>query len=280
MATLEITTIIGCELACTFCPQSTLTETYKGDKRLSLVNFKTLLNKVPKHVVIHFSGMSEAFLNQETPEMIIYTLEQGYKIALYTTLQGLSVQKLKYLVEKLKKHISQVEIICLHLPDADMNMRGWKDNSIYYEALKDFLTFKDIMPKWTFLAMTMSDNDKIHPKVSEYVQNIDFKFEPISRAGLVHEAPKHSFALGCKSTLFYDHNTLLPNGDVVLCCMDYGLKHILGNLNINEYYELFTLNTLNNLRILNMKPEYSGDSICKQCENICSADKYSKLSFS
>jgi len=25
-------------------------------------------------------------------------------------------------------------------------------------------------------------------------------------------------------------NVLLPNGDVVLCCMDYGLDHILGNL--------------------------------------------------
>lgn len=280
MATLEITTVIGCELACTFCPQSTLTKAYKGEKKLSLDSYKNFLNKIPKHVIIHFSGMAEPFLNNEAPEMIVYTLEKGYKIALYSTLQGLSIEKSKYLIENLIKFISQVDIICLHLPDENMNMRGWKDNSVYYEVLKDFLIFKDIMPKWHFLVMTMSDNDEIHPKVKPFVQNVDFKFEPISRAGTINEAPKHNFALACKSTLFYDHNVLLPNGDVVLCCMDYGLKHILGNLNKYTYYELFQINTINKLRIENMKPEFSEESICKKCENVCNSEKYTKLFFS
>ena len=47
---------------------------------------------------------------------------------------------------------------------------------------------------------------------------------------------------------------MLPNGDVSLCCMDYGLEEITGNLLKQEYndvipdpYEVFTL--------------------CRQCEN-------------
>ena len=37
-----------------------------------------------------------------------------------------------------------------------------------------------------------------------------------------------------------DFNVLLPNGNVTLCCMDYGLKHILGNLVTDSYESLFT----------------------------------------
>jgi hypothetical protein len=34
------------------------------------------------------------------------------------------------------------------------------------------------------------------------------------------------------------HNVVLPNGDVSLCCMDYGLKHILGNIYEQEYEDI------------------------------------------
>jgi hypothetical protein len=36
-----------------------------------------------------------------------------------------------------------------------------------------------------------------------------------------------------------NHNVLLPNGDVLLYCMDYGMKHILGNLLSVDYASLF-----------------------------------------
>jgi hypothetical protein len=36
------------------------------------------------------------------------------------------------------------------------------------------------------------------------------------------------------------YNILLPNGDVILCCMDYGLKNVLGNLLSMDYHDLFT----------------------------------------
>jgi hypothetical protein len=38
---------------------------------------------------------------------------------------------------------------------------------------------------------------------------------------------------GCLELLY--HNVLLPNGDVSLCCMDYQLTHILGNLFVQSY---------------------------------------------
>jgi hypothetical protein len=57
---------------------------------------------------------------------------------------------------------------------------------------------------------------------------------------------------GCVEGLY--HNVLLPNGDVSLCCMDYSLENILGNLNKQSFDEVV--------------PKYkSCFDICRRCEN-------------
>ena len=43
--------------------------------------------------------------------------------------------------------------------------------------------------------------------------------------------------MGCVRGL--QQNVLLPNGDVLLCCMDWGMKHVLGNLLTGDYSNLF-----------------------------------------
>jgi len=56
----------------------------------------------------------------------------------------------------------------------------------------------------------------------------------------------------CEERLY--HNVMLPNGDVSLCCMDYGLEHILGNILEQEYEDIL--------------PEpYSCFNLCRFCEN-------------
>jgi hypothetical protein len=50
----------------------------------------------------------------------------------------------------------------------------------------------------------------------------------------------------------------------VLCCMDYSVKHKLGNLLLNDYYELFSNVGISELHAENMKFG-QGDSLCKTC---------------
>lgn len=35
-----------------------------------------------------------------------------------------------------------------------------------------------------------------------------------------------------------DRNVLLPDGRVLLCCMDYGMRHVLGSLWESSYHQL------------------------------------------
>jgi hypothetical protein len=57
---------------------------------------------------------------------------------------------------------------------------------------------------------------------------------------------------GCLEKMY--HNVMLPNGDVSLCCMDYGLKHILGNLYEQDYEEIIPENN-------------QCFELCRLCEN-------------
>src|SRR5207247_553993 len=75
-------------------------------------------------------------------------------------------------------------------------------------------------------------------------------------------------AVSCAMTPFYDHNVLLPNGDVVLCCMDYSLKHRLGNLLQQSYEDLFLSPELARLRVENARPGFSKCTLCKSCESV------------
>jgi hypothetical protein len=63
----------------------------------------------------------------------------------------------------------------------------------------------------------------------------------------------------------YDQHVLLPNGDVVLCCMDYDLKHVIGNLVNQSYEDLYTGSAMVGLIRENMKSCYSSASLCKSC---------------
>jgi hypothetical protein len=84
------------------------------------------------------------------------------------------------------------------------------------------------------------------------------KFPMYSRAGNIEKGTiktvhtSDRITCGCVEKLY--HNVVLPNGDVVLCCMDYAGKHKLGNL-FKQIY--------NNIIPVNQTPF----ELCRKCEN-------------
>jgi adenine C2-methylase RlmN of 23S rRNA A2503 and tRNA A37 len=73
MKSLEITTKIGCSNMCSYCPQQKIIRAYNDKETImSLETFKICLDKVPKDVVIVFSGFCEPFLNPICIKMIKY----------------------------------------------------------------------------------------------------------------------------------------------------------------------------------------------------------------
>jgi len=250
-------------------------------------DFKGFLEKLPIDVRIDFSGMAEPWLNKSATDMLQFSLLKGHKVAVYTTLEGMTIEDAKRVIETIKEHGRQVEVLTLHLADNENNMRGFRFTPEYGEVLRLFMSSREDLQASNFSVMTMSGSGNFHSELESLVPKPAVPFRGHSRAGTLTDreiepppTPQNSFPLSCRSTPFYDRNVLLPNGDVYLCCMDYNLQHKLGNLHENSYLDLFRSETLRELVVVNQRPDFSKCSLCKSCDNVLSETEYLRAGYS
>jgi len=101
------------------------------------------------------------------------------------------------------------------------------------------------------------------------VKRVDCFEAPISRAGNINwlKIKSKKEVKGCKSIWRDEMMHILYNGDVVLCCMDWKRKNILGNVNEQNLSEIWTgqqyLKTENMIKGNIKSP---ANFICKNCE--------------
>lgn len=246
---LEITTKIGCKLACKFCPQKTLVTNYT-DKNVTLFkldNFYKILETVPTTIDIHFSGFSEPFLNSDMPDMLEFVYKKGHKIFLYSTLVGLDQRG----VEALKKYTPTFTRI--HIAD-EKAMRVEDDKWIFYHEL--FLQTNIV---GSYMAM-----GNVTEKIQNYLNSKGIFYEipvMISRGGNLDLQTHYIDGPSICSMDRWHQNVVLPNGDVYACCMDYGLTMPLGNLLKQDYSDIWE--SAEKYRRNTNPPE---DSICRKCE--------------
>ena len=263
---LEITTRIGCKMNYVYCPQKLLTTNYfkvNPFRRavLSLEDFKKCLEKIPVGTRIDFSGMAEPWLNEQCTDMVCYAADKGFPTAIYTTLAGMSLKDFERI-----KDLDFDEFV-LHIPDDKSNA----NIQITEEYLGLFYQVTGHKKKGVPLVTGYSCHAGIHPDIVEAIPK-DSKLitELINRAGNVESdyvESKHStgeiVCINCGTGM--NHNVLLPDGTMVLCCMDYGLDHVLGNLLEESYEEI--LDSAEAKRIRKEMQRDEVDILCRNCTN-------------
>ncbi len=232
---MEITPLVGCSINCRYCPQSHLLKAYKGSREMYLEDFKEYLLKIPPEVVIVFSGFVEPFLARDSIDMMEYAAGIGRTLHLYTTLSGLTEETF----ERVKK--INFRTVNLHLPDKN----GYAKiplNEQYYNVLEAALEAKKIDGQ-PFIKKASSQCEPEERAFALAKNKVPISCKMSYRAGhlkgkdLVTRVPlnKKDNRIYCSFNLDLTSNVLLPNGDVVICCMDFGLRHVLGNLKIDSY---------------------------------------------
>ena len=211
-----------------------------------------MLSTVPKDCEIVFAGMAEPWLNKSASDMVEYCFEQGYKVGIYTTTVGMN------LTDVIRIHDLPFTHFTLHLPDEGGRMRLNVDEK-YLQILSKVVEVMDCQ------IMVIG---KLHPQVEEITGPvIDGSPGLFSRAGNLK-----SLAINRKKGVLkcsacgprLDHNILLPNGDVLLCCMDYGQEHVIGNLLTMDYHSLFSSDEY--LRVMKGLEDENTDTLCRKCE--------------
>lgn len=257
MSGIEITTNIGCRIGCIYCPQEKIIAAYtKRSNMLQMTfdTFKTCVDKIPINVMIYFSGMCEAWLNPDCTKMLLYAHQKGHKVGAFTTLIGMTPADLD-LIESIP-----FVVFSAHLPSSE----GFENiivNEDYLKLLTKVARSR-IRPSYVvFGGKPQRDVEALLKKerirclkVRSRGRNIDIKGRamPNRRRGVI----------GCALNLC--SNMLLPNGDVTLCCVDYSMQHILGNLLTSDYESLFK-----GEEFLNVKKGLRDESLnilCRYCE--------------
>lgn len=268
MPRLEITTSIlekGCTVACKICPQPLLASEYKGAVRyMRLDDFVKILSTVPKNYRIVFSGYAEPFLNADCLKMILHACSEGYPTHCFTTLVGVGVGLLT-IGELSRLPLDSLEV---HLPDKNGTMPITVSKK-YRMILSRLLELGG--PNVRYMTM----GREVHPDIKDLMGSqvlVSGNFEPVSRASNLDNVPsveRISGPIRCTPMPNQNHNVVLPNGDVQLCCNDYGLRHRFGNLLTGSHADLFTSDEFVSLRAA-MKNDQGENILCRTCEMACS----------
>lgn len=266
---LEVTTRIGCKCNCVYCPQKLLIDSYysrekgkEAENIMSLDTFATCIDKLPQETRIDFSGMVEPWLNPDCTQMVLYAHEKGFPIAIYTTLVGMKKENFESIKD------IPVEEFVLHIPD-DKSNAHIEVTDEYVKLLEQVLSYKQ--QDGRRLVTAISCHGDIHPDIKSLLpENSTLITELHNRAGNVESEYVESkqntgeiVCVNCEADIH--HNVLLPDGTLLLCCMDYGMKHILGNLLTQTYEEIYNSEESQKIR-RGMKVD-TDDILCRKCIN-------------
>ena len=274
-ASIDITTNMGCSNNCVYCPQSVLlSEYYKNDKNrksiLTFNDFKFLLDhQIPKNIKLIFGAFSEPFENPECIDMILYAAKKKRLISVYTTLKKVTLEELKK-IEKIP-----FVAFCVHTPDAD-KLQQQEITDEYLEKIKLVKTFNNV----GFMVIGRSDEriNKILEKtlISQPIisrgNNLDLGKIPPQVPILKKEKSYIKGPIICsdvlnvkiKSRIGKELPTLLPDGTILLCCMDWAMKNQLGNLFKDNYKKIMKGDVIKDIeRNMSTEEEYV---LCRDCE--------------
>lgn len=269
VATVEITTKIGCSVNCRFCPQKSLITKYFEDNcdrdvYMAIDTFRKCLKKMPENCHILFCGMAEPFLNPDCLEMMKIACESGRKVDLYTTLVGANIEIVKEVCKL------PLNFVTLHVAD-EKNYANIPKTEEYYEMVEMLLNCQKA--DGSSLVNMCNAQTKADGRIADMCRGkYDILTTMLDRAGNLNDEElyakrnlkgKLSCSL-CGQAL--NHNILLPDGTLLLCCMDYGMKHILGNLMEQTYEEIMNGNVLNKIR-RGMQGDESVDLLCRNCSS-------------
>jgi hypothetical protein len=188
---------------------------------LSYESFREYLAKVPSSVRVIFSGFCEPWLNSECSQMVLHAHQKGHPIEVYTTLVGMQAPEVDLL------EAIPFGRFVVHLPSADGRER--------IEVDDDYLSLLARVAESSVAVSEYSFNSQApHPKVAAILRGVPLE----ARQGYVHDragnAPgQHSLscrwngAIWCrKLSVENSEIVLLPDGEVALCCNDFGLRHL------------------------------------------------------
>ena len=246
---VEMTLTSACPMMCSYCPQSNYIKSYKSlkpsGKDMSFEDYKIILKNIDIIGYIAFTGFTEPIRNKNWYEMIKYTIDEGYRAVLNTTL-------FKATSQDIDKMVSLEIPINIHITDSKQDI--------------PIETYEEFIKKYKGRISINYFSEKGHDTAKK-LSSSAYKPRLHDRGGNVSSdnAPQTQVIKGpvtCSTKRQYS-NVVVPNGDVSVCCSDFGLEHVLGNLlttKLSEIHKSKKMQKFNNKML-----EGDEEFICNKC---------------
>ncbi len=268
---LEVSTIMGCTVKCRFCPQDLMLKSYYEKDRMrqrimTVENFRIILHHTPSDCIIDFSGMTEPFNNPDCLEMIQMACDADRKVYLFTTLAGVDEETVDKLLEL------PVYYVTLHVADK-CGYAYIPMTETYYRNVEKAVAAKkkDGSPFIDFINAQTDPDERVAEivrgkyEVMRSVQNRagNVKIEGVQkRESLI--APREKIkCCFCGDDL--SNSVVLPDGTLLICNMDYGMKHVLGNLYEEDYDTIRSKGELQKVLRAMKGEEDMEELLCRSC---------------
>lgn len=287
---LEISVKSGCGLFCDYCPQDKYIESYKTkfseqEKTLTEETFMAVMQNVPNSTYMKWTGFTEPLDSKLFPVFSKYLRDNGYKQQISTTLHG-NLDSVAWFCENL----SFFNGITLHLPDDSGFMKS-RVNDKYLSRLTELLenAFKLGLGEERLIIFLIGDSfhKDIKSLLDDHLERGLIKSSQIQQANILNtrnstidpsklriknvttrdfikESSRKQKNYYC-SYRRLNSAVLLPNGQVTLCCQDYNLDFILGNLKTEKLNDLYNkIESDDKLSNMFLKGEFFP---CTKCEH-------------
>jgi len=291
ISSLEITVSPACSKLCDYCPQTEYITNYKKkfsneDKVLKLSTLKEVSKNIPKSTLIKWTGFTEPMDCKEFDVSVQFLFEKGYKQQISTTLLGKDNSQ-KYYLDNLDKFTEHT----LHLPDDQKLMKGKFDENYKKFVENVIIKLHEKNIEFNIFLIGKNYHPIIQPVIEKLVKSLELEDKVIiakylntraaaidpNKFGLKQTGKKTSVDGGyfC-SYQRLNQGVLLPNGKVSLCCQDYGLETIIGDLRINGIDEIY--NHIEKNEDLRNKFTEGNFYPCKRCEHYSPLERKSTSS--
>ena len=259
---IEFTIQTGCPVMCDFCPQDLFIKRYGHHEKFTIDNFKLALLNLQNSTIktIQFSGFSEPLYHKNISDFIRLSIDSGFEVEIHTTLKGFNSEQIEKVKNLPIKWYISVQPINMH------NRKGLRDEEAW-NNIKSFLGIEfnnKAIFRCVNLNLSKEQKIKLNKKVKKMgIKNIIYpNFE--TRAGNITRNSINKFGkkLLCKNNMT---PVILPNGDIALCCMDFGLNHIIGNIFNDSFKNILLSDSLQKILKVMCRKE-KGEILCHHCE--------------
>ena len=264
--TVRIETTNHCNAACTFCPRESIGRP-KGFMSEDL--FRKIVDECATEgtSVLHLHNFGEPLMDKQLPERIAYAKTKGIaRVKIYCNGAFLKGKMAEGLIQ------SGLDEIKISIDGADADEFNRLRIGLNHETVLDHVrAFRELRDRISVTQLTTiiaacsqtTNREQTKAMLVDVVDRIDF-------AKLHNWAGSKSWLLGEKQVRkpcdrLWRTFTILVNGDVALCCLDYSGKEILGNVAKQTIRSIWNNARYRELRERHRKSQQDQIELCRNC---------------